>query len=107
MAYRQKRFRTDEVKRRNRRYYWLRKYMQAKGCNHCGYNERWEALQWDHIVPVGSKGIRPGNYMLRRLPVLFAEIRKCQILCANCHSIKTIESKDYGKNISIPDDSDG
>lgn len=72
-----------------RRLYWIYKYKQAKGCVVCGYNEDAVALDFDHLEPghkLFSVGTRLSGGSLRSL---FAEIRKCQILCANCHRIKT------------------
>lgn len=71
-----------------RRQHWLRKYKEAKGCQYCGYNENAVALQFDHRNR-RSKYKNVSDLINRRLSVLFAEIRKCRILCANCHLIRT------------------
>jgi len=71
-----------------RRQHWLRKYKEAKGCQYCGYNENAVALQFDHRNR-RSKYQNVSSLICRRLSVLFAEIRKCRILCANCHLIRT------------------
>lgn len=76
-----------------RRFYWLRKYKVAKGCVICGYNKTGYALDFDHISTKGkiahiSKLVR-GN-----MKTLFEQIRKCRVLCANCHREST-ERKEY------------
>lgn len=69
-----------------RRRYWLN-YIKVKcGCSICGYRDNALALQFDHIA---NKTRQVSHMVLNKLAVLFKEIRKCRILCANCHSIHT------------------
>jgi hypothetical protein len=105
-------------KRTQRRYELLGKYKTNKGCVVCGYNKHPKALCFDHIDP-GQKSLflkRKNRYpgsgsgigaLLKRIcikdmeknhyyiKVLFDELRKCQIMCHNCHQIKTFENKDH------------
>lgn len=74
--------RRDKVKRRK---YWLGRYKQAKGCELCGYDKHHAALHFDHLdmyqkIHDVSKMVK-GN-----LSILIQEVRKCRVLCANCHS---------------------
>jgi len=77
-------------RKRNRNYI---QYMKLEtGCTHCGYNEHPAALDFDHLDPTTK------NYTLARmanrgfsLKKIDEEIAKCQVLCANCHRIKTYE----------------
>jgi len=71
-----------------RRQHWLRKYKEAKGCQHCGYKENAAALQFDHMDRQ-LKYQNVSRLIVRSLSVLFSEIRKCRLLCANCHMIQT------------------
>lgn len=92
-------------KKRTKRRYWLDKYKIKKGCIDCGYNEHAVVLQWDHR-DIFEKSFEIGsaissNYNLRKL---FSELRKCDIVCANCHVIRThitnrdnIQLKRFGK----------
>jgi len=69
-----------------------------KGCEICGFNSHPSALQFDHIDPATkyrtksgkivhpSDMIKGGRYALE---TILAEIRKCRVLCANCHAIYT------------------
>lgn len=82
-----------QQKKYQRRRYWLDKYTTAKGCSRCGYNENAVALDWDHVDP-SQKSFSVGSRVPgAKLTTLFSEIRKCIILCANCHRIKTHEEK--------------
>lgn len=62
------------------------------GCADCGYNEHPAALDFDHR-PGTDKcfGIGAGNR--RALADLLEEISKCDVVCANCHRIRTWKRK--------------
>jgi hypothetical protein len=74
-------------------------YKVSNGCSICGYNRHPSALCFDHLPQYdkhdqcksGSKA--GGMYMLYRkkhsVAELITEIRKCRILCHNCHMEKT------------------
>lgn len=63
------------------------------GCVKCGYNEHPAALDFNHIDPstkefdVGS-AVKHGHGRER----IWAEMDKCEILCANCHRIHTYDT---------------
>ncbi len=74
----------------------LRKYKLLKGCYTCGYRKHFSALDFDHIdrttkVDSISKMIRDTMSFKR----IKDEVRKCTVLCSNCHRIKTYENKDW------------
>ena len=85
------------AERRRRRNRLLGRFKQIKGCAGCGYKDHWVALQFDHIVPKKRKGpaINSGWSMKR----IKEELSKCQVLCANCHSIKTHDDQFQAKVI--------
>lgn len=81
-----------------RRRYWLYKYKEARGCDSCGYSIHGVALDFDHIDPTEKSfniSARLCNSTLQRL---FKEIRKCRLLCANCHRIKTLEEQQFDQD---------
>ncbi|WP_162939969.1 hypothetical protein [Gryllotalpicola protaetiae] len=62
------------------------------GCVDCGFRDI-RALQFDHV-----RGEKIGDIsrMIQRgvgFPMLRAEIAKCEVRCANCHSIATAERR--------------
>ena len=63
-------------------------FKQREGCNDCGYNERSEALDFDHVV--GTKLFSIGTQMGRKMETIMNEINKCDVVCANCHRIRTV-----------------
>ena len=75
--------------RAKRRRYWLN-YLKVKcGCFVCGYNTNARALQFDHVE---IKKREVSKLVMNKIKILFKEIRKCRILCANCHIINTDRS---------------
>jgi hypothetical protein len=58
----------------------------------CGYKEHHVALDFDHLDP--STKVRDIAKMhTTNIKNLMKEIEKCQVLCANCHRIKTYNQK--------------
>lgn len=60
------------------------KAMKLKlGCYVCGYNRCSEALEWHH--PTDDKLHDPSNAIKRSWEAYILEIKKCVLLCSNCH----------------------
>ena len=68
------------------------------GCVDCGYKEHPAALQFDHIDPL-TKSFKVGASVCRNLVKVLEEISKCEVLCANCHAIKTASHKVVRKGL--------
>lgn len=98
--YRQKHYQKNKEKYIDKALRWrseqreiFREWMQDKSCVDCGFND-WRALQFDHLRDkefdiATKKGIRT-------LESLQEEIEKCDIVCANCHSIRTHDRRHAG-----------
>lgn len=90
-----------EVRRRSKRkaerkrHAFITRYKKLVGCAFCGYKENAVALQFDHINPNEKSFNISQGYKSKGMLLIKQEIRKCQVLCANCHAIKTYENKDY------------
>ena len=68
---------------------WMRRIKLDSGCVDWGYDKHPTALQFDHINDDKEFGIaRESTYSYARLR---AEMDKCEIVCANCHAIRTYE----------------
>jgi hypothetical protein len=76
--------------KRRRRWYWVGVYKRSKGCMICRYNLRGRVLQLDHREP-STKRDAVSRLISQdcSLKVIINEIRKCDVLCANCHAEKT------------------
>ena len=84
--------RTNSYRARNREI--SAAHRRNNPCVICGFSD-WRALVFDHIDPSIKRdcvSILAQNACSPE--TLLAEILKCQILCANCHAIKTFEERD-------------
>ena len=92
----------------------LRHYKTRKGCDVCGYNKHGVALDFAHIDPSEKsihmwkdrkRGSGMGDLVKRvtkygtllnreRWKELKDEIRKCRVVCKNCHYIETYEKRE-------------
>jgi hypothetical protein len=69
----------------------LQAYKMERGCTDCGYNAHPSALDFDHrpgtekCFNIMSKGISMSSEKL------WDEVAKCEVVCANCHRIRTTE----------------
>ena len=68
--------------------------LKDKPCTDCGVTFHPVAMQWDHLP--GQKKLTEVGEMLRanfsRKTVL-TEIAKCELVCANCHAVRTHRRK--------------
>lgn len=90
-----------EAKRSKRRY--QEKYARrsayidgiklAAGCADCGYNNHPAALQFDHLPGTEKIGIIAHMRGNTSIAILNAEIAKCEVVCANCHAIRTAQRR--------------
>lgn len=58
------------------------------GCIDCGYSKHPEALQFDHL-PTFTKHFEISKSHLKPIKEVLEEIKKCEIVCACCHAIRT------------------
>ena len=63
--------------------------VKEKGCVDCGYNKHPAALDFDHRPGVDKK-FELALGANRSLKAIQQEIAKCDVVCANCHRIRTV-----------------
>jgi len=95
------RSRKDCAKKRLRRSNHLNHYKLKKGCELCQYKDNVLALHWDHINPQ-DKTNNVTTFLNASLKNLFKELRKCRILCANCHAIHTYSNRHSWRDRQYP-----
>jgi hypothetical protein len=61
----------------------------ALGCTDCGWREWARGLDWDHVRGPKEAGIATMIANRRPWLVLLAEMDKCEVVCANCHRVRT------------------
>jgi hypothetical protein len=69
---------------------WYRALKESRGCADCGGRFPAEVMQWDHVP--GADKVADVSNLLRRLCKrrVLEEIAKCELVCANCHAIRTV-----------------
>ena len=74
-----------------------RRLIQMLGgvCVDCGFSGHQAAMDFDHKDPVAKRFLVSGN-LNRKWEVLVEEANKCELRCANCHRIKSVESGQLG-----------
>jgi hypothetical protein len=83
------RYRAGRSQRQREVLAYIQQIKLARGCVDCGYNAHPAALDFDHL-PGHVKEYRLATMAagLRRNKI-DAEIAKCEVVCANCHRIRT------------------
>lgn len=71
---------------------FLRAYKLERGCVDCGYAGHPAALEFDHL-PGSKKVAAVGSMVSRSWAVIYAEIEKCEVVCANCHAVRTADRR--------------
>lgn len=75
---------------RRKRNLQRKEYLLKNGpCKRCGSTEN---LELDHIDPK-SKSFMTSHIFLRSKKIRDNELKKCQILCQECHKAKTLEDR--------------
>ena len=69
---------------------WLLGLKAGRPCTDCARFFPPQVLQWDHLPGHPKLGDISTLNTLSRLEVL-AEVAKCELVCANCHAIRTFE----------------
>lgn len=66
---------------------WLAAIKMNVGCIDCGYAEHPAALEFDHVR--GDKIVNLSRACGRRPELILAEIAKCDVVCSNCHHVRS------------------
>src|SRR2546423_3889733 len=69
---------------------WMNALKEGVPCSDCGQVFPVWVMHWDHLPgsqKVGNISEMAGN---RSRTITIAELKKCELVCANCHAIRTI-----------------
>jgi|TARA_B110000444_G_scaffold257743_1_gene296897 hypothetical protein len=81
---------------KRRIYKWVDEYKSAQSCQHCGEKDE-RCLQLHHKDPTTKK--RSVAFLIGKgyiFKTVKSEVEKCEVLCANCHSIHHYEERRSG-----------
>ena len=72
---------------------WYEALKEHRPCADCGGRFPPAAMQWDHLP--GTEKVADVANLLRRLckARVLDEIAKCELVCANCHAIRTVNRR--------------
>jgi hypothetical protein len=70
---------------------WLVGLKAGKPCTDCGRIFPHQVMQWDHRPGTEKLGEISGDLRKRPREEILAEIAKCDLVCTNCHAIRTFE----------------
>lgn len=65
---------------------YIRRLKEETPCKDCGKQYAYYVMQFDHQ---GDKSFMIANSWHKGRSILLAEIAKCDIVCGNCHAIRT------------------
>ncbi|MHB8632245.1 MAG: hypothetical protein ACYC9W_09990 [Candidatus Limnocylindria bacterium] len=83
------------IRRRSRTAYasargaWLRSLKAGRPCTDCGRVFEPQVMQWDHLPQFEKIGDISGGFPGRTEDEILREIAKCELVCTNCHTIRT------------------
>ena len=83
-------FRSPRAQKRAEKWSAVQSIKIQRGCADCGYNAHGVALQFDHMDGFDKKNTV--SNLIRSdygWEAIMAEIDKCEVVCANCHAIRT------------------
>jgi hypothetical protein len=63
--------------------------LKDKPCTDCGVKYPPYVMQWDHIS--NDKKYTISSIASASMEKILAEIAKCELVCANCHAIRSYE----------------
>jgi hypothetical protein len=83
---------------------WLLSLKAGHPCTDCGRVYRPQVMQWDHLPGTEKLG-DVSTFKGRSRQEVLAEIGKCQLVCANCHAIRTFERAGWATSWSASEKS--
>ena len=92
----------NQQKHRDANHTNLWKYLSDKSCIDCGINDS-RVLEFDHL-PEYEKSFDIAKAIsgsTRSWSLIMTEINKCEIVCANCHKIRTADRGNFKRSISF------
>lgn len=85
----QKKVRRESVERYKRNFRAWYSELKKKPCADCKKEFHFAAMQWDHLPGQGKTGNLSKMVAAGNKTKILNEISKCQLVCANCHAVRT------------------
>jgi hypothetical protein len=75
---------------------WLLSLKTGRPCTDCGRLFPPQVLQWDHLPGAPKLGEISTGLRGRSRDDILDEIAKCELVCTNCHAIRTFQRAGWG-----------
>jgi len=75
---------------------WLRGLKAGRPCTDCGRVFDPQVMQWDHLPGFAKIGDISGSWVGWTEEAILNEIAKCELVCTNCHTIRTFRRNGWG-----------
>jgi hypothetical protein len=72
---------------------WMASLKAGVPCTDCGDVFPVYVMHWDHLPGFEKVGEISGMVASRTRATVLEELKKCELVCANCHVIRTIDPK--------------
>jgi hypothetical protein len=72
---------------------WFRGLKAGKPCADCGGVFHPAAMSWDHLPGSGKTNDVSSLVGRHNRAAVLAEIAKCELVCANCHAVRSFERR--------------
>lgn len=72
----------------------------SAGCADCGYRSHPAALDFDHLPGAKKIATLARLSWIANMAAIREEVLKCEVVCANCHRIRTVERR-KARNLSF------
>jgi hypothetical protein len=85
----------ESKRRRRRAVEAIVRAAKARPCADCGGTFHFAAMQFDHL-PGTAKTERVSKMMTSSDAAVRAKMAKCEVVCANCHAVRTWRRRNEG-----------
>lgn len=69
----------------------VRALKEDRPCVDCNGRFHHSAMQWDHLPGTKKRGNVSEMYVNCGMQTILDEIAKCELVCANCHAVRTYQ----------------
>ena len=83
----------------NKKEYGKKRFREIKeefGCVDCGKNYPHWMLDFDHLPQYNRIGSPQHMASRGLLDDAFEELKKCDVVCPNCHRVRTVKRREHG-----------
>jgi hypothetical protein len=79
---------------------WMRELKSSRPCTDCGGWFHPAAMTFDHLPGTSKRGDVSNLLYAGYRQVLLDEIAKCELVCANCHAVRTFMRENQAQGLA-------